>query len=146
MLLTDRNMFALCNKNKTMGLFQGLKIVSYLCIIIIKQWVCFRDWRLFLIKQCVVCCLQSDPLHFWVTHFRLYLRVLTWCALLIISILLLSITLFLFVSNRINKMCHNEEKFENIKVVIGIRKSKDRHYSWKNKNSLIEKGQTMTQK
>ena len=31
-------------------------------------------------------------------------------------------------------MCHNEEKFENIKVVIGIRKSKDRHYNEKKTN------------
>ena len=43
-----------------------------LCVIKIKQWVCFR---LFLIKLCVVCYLQSEPLHFWVTHFRFYLRV-----------------------------------------------------------------------
>jgi len=40
----------------------------------------------------------------------------------------------------------NEEKFENIKVVIRSRILKDRHHNWKKKISLIQKGQPMAQK
>jgi hypothetical protein len=40
----------------------------------------------------------------------------------------------------------NEEKFENMRVVIRSRKWKDRHHNWKKKISLIQKGQTMAQK